>query len=447
MSISLIHYDDTNPDIQYEGNWRLVSVTPAMNNFGDSGPTLNNTLHVATGVARFLYPFRSDSEIRVFGTSNNNRSVPPPKITCKVDGIDINTDSGWGVQQNDHLYCWNTDLELSPTEDHVLEFTAEIPEGQEFMLDSLFTAPLSKGDSNLENAFLRVTGEGDMITYQGTWATFEMKELTTVNGSKAIIDFSGRIATAEWSLDGGPKTRFTFPKKSNPGRLYDELVFTVGPIPSAQHRLEVTYLSQDAAPLCLQYLMIETAPDPNKQRPTLTGSWATGTTGLGTVPTGQTSSPSVPSGKWYYNQYLRPIQSTGLSTGAKAGIGAGFGAAFLLLLALGYLLWKARRHRSTIYVDQEDIVPTPTPPRPLTAADPYLVNRPTLAGISKESSTHVATTTASSSLDLQTPAVTSPARNSLFSMFWFRRDLIRRPPAGAPNVKARSDAPPAYTAF
>ncbi|KAF8808416.1 hypothetical protein BYT27DRAFT_7096793 [Phlegmacium glaucopus] len=334
MSQRQVIVDDTNPDIQYSGPWFLVQNTQL--NTGNFGTPFQNTLHGVNVDANFSYAFNG-SAVTVMGTSitTNTSGTQDPTWECFVDNKSI----GWNtvlpyVEMNNWIFCQDNQLQDGP---HVLTVGAKVANQNTFWFDQIQYLP--SANVSLDQSILRIDSTNPELVYDSGWRVWEdFVYLTQVTGASFTYVFTGVDAsfigylpanfpliasTATYSVDGQAPINFSVPIGAP--RLYNQILFQIGHMSLAQHKLVVTYQGNSGtAPLAIDYFVVSVSPVlAGVPGTTAIASTAIASTG---VPS-SSSDPNIPS-----NIGIGPKKSP--PVGIIVGVVVGVTVPLLLLLLL-----------------------------------------------------------------------------------------------------------------
>ncbi|KAF5345410.1 hypothetical protein D9756_010991 [Leucocoprinus leucothites] len=199
--------DDTDPGLDYSGNW-FPDTTGSHDNVGILGPPYLQTLHWTRtdGSVSFQFNgiFDSSSEstakdlniyagtaIEVWGTNDvvNHDTNTVPTLQCFIDGASIDREVPSQFAENNLKLCGKSGL---PDGSHNLQIQVKVlSSSQPFWLDQIRYIPSPK--MPLDNKIIYIRNNDPAIQFDAQWRSLGGNaSMTNTQGSVAQVTFVGK---------------------------------------------------------------------------------------------------------------------------------------------------------------------------------------------------------------------------------------------------------------
>ncbi|KAK7039091.1 hypothetical protein VNI00_010261 [Paramarasmius palmivorus] len=328
--------DDTDPRIQYVGDWTLD--VGSFDNLSIFGPPYNHTLHgTQQNGASFLFEFEGEF-VQARGAFDNRKTPlarQPLQFAqwfCQVDGHNMSYYETPEVQVKTHVVLCEQEA-LTLGQKHILNLTVINPDTQMLWVDEIEYQPVD--GANLQNEVLKVDSSDPSVTYRnssGEWDTFmDICNFTSLTGSIAELSFTGtQVALygvhtgpnqeqshASYHIDNSKETPFDTPEISTvkDGVNLNQLIFVTPKLELDSHKMVIRFEGQQTSTqaLYIDYFYVTTGENTTQLN-----------TGGNEIPNAEFGQSKTPPG---------PI------------IGGVLGGVVGLLLVVGIILLALRRQR------------------------------------------------------------------------------------------------------
>lgn len=280
--------DDTDPRVQYSGDWALDIGT--FDTLGVFGPPYNHSMHgTSQNSASFSFTFegeyvqvRGAKDTRRIPEASNSNVTVLASWTCEVDGSAIRKVNYRGARYDltHNVLCEQGRLSRQP---HTLtvNVTIDDPNTQMFWLDKIEYVPTP--EANLANEVIKIDGSDPSIRYDnnsGNWKPIGILfNGTGTTGASMSLDFNGTSvslygfnegsekhwqgSSGRYYVDNSGDTTFeipesrTVPGSSNLTDYYHELLFTTPEMSPGSHEMVITFTGVKTGEDPLQWLSID----------------------------------------------------------------------------------------------------------------------------------------------------------------------------------------------